>query len=713
VRWLAVVALVASSLLSPSGFAQVNRGGTTGPVVGRLSYIEPDARPEVIARGDPRRLPTGFVEVVHDRNLEICRGQDYQNCPQFEWSAPFMPEGTAKTLERGLSEAWNRFNARAFWRIQTELGGQAAKLINCTIGQTNLDLFFGAWDHELIRNVPADDFCDGLNPDFLLYIPTFCSLMDAFTFWDRVGEAYRRGLEHAMTTYYPQYWQQVLQLIVKTIPLALWWDGVYPVLPGQTSGLVLQPIASAPNPGQYVNLALEAQRAYLESAQGAPWKLSAEFVRQAMQAEDFKLANARFSLEEYEAAGGLLETDLWNSAEGTRLRSREVIERLQTAWAERQLEALKARGFAFVELRSGVWTWWSEFNRAARDAEGAGAVVHIRQDWAVDIVEGIVPNQPATGTNGVSSQTVNGATSSDGFTTDPSTGISTKLEQPKTEHSEAGITLIRRLRTAALQQAILENSDAKLPLALAVLGFLGEHEIRFSVKYLGETDALASKTILAELEAFAARLPHVGFSPTRGLEFSVTGRHDASRCLETLNALLNLPKPDLERLHRLLVATMIGDFVAATDGAFQERKRSLKVNGVIAGLAAHLGVKGGEAWEIGEEYLKTISFRKARLEPYLAAALGETLARALMDNPKAKIIAEVISHKAKIPGDFTPPELEFSRHGNPVSVKLEPARDDFDDELEEPGEHAGLISEDDLGFVATLEETELDEDAAD
>ena len=343
-------------------------------------------------------------------------------------------------------------------------------------------------------------------------------------------------------------------------------------------------------------------------------------------------------------------------------------------------------------------------------------MVHIRQDWAVDVIEGVVSIQPATDANGVSSQTVNGATSNGGFTTDPNTGIITKLEEPKTEHSEAGITLVRRLRTAALQQAILENTDVKLPLSLVVLGFLGEREVRFSVKYLGESDALASGTILAELETFAARLPHVGFSPTRGLEFSTTGRHDASRCLETLSALLNLPKPDLERLHRLLVATMIGDFVAATDGAFQERKRSLKVSGVIAGLAAHLGVKGGEAWEIGEDYLKTISFRKARLEPYLAAALGETLARALMEHPKAKIIAEVLAHKMKIPSDFTPPELEFSRHANPVAVKLEVQQDDlddFEDKLEEPGEHAGLVSEDDLGFVTKLEETELDEDAAD
>ncbi len=140
--------------------------------------------------------------------------------------------------------------------------------------------------------------------------------------------------------------------------------------------------------------------------------------------------------------------------------------------------------------------------------------------------------------------------------------------------------------------------------------------------------------------------------------------------------------------------------MAATDGSFQERKRSLKVNGVIAG---HLGVKGGEAWEINEEYLKTISFPKARLEPYLAAALGEMLAQALMDNPKAKIIAEVLTHKAKIPIDFTPPELEFSRHANPVAVKLEVAQDDFDDELEELGKQVGLISEDDVRLATAFD----------
>jgi hypothetical protein len=228
--------------------------------VGRLSYIEPDGRPEIVTRGDPRRLPTGFVEVLHDARLEQCKRQNYERCQPHEWSIPFMPQAVAEKLERALSEAWNRYDARVYWRIQTELGGQTAKLLNCTIGQTNFDLYRGAWDKQLLTNISSSEFCDDLEPDLTLYIPTFCSLMDSFTFWDRLSSAYQRAYTHALTVYYPDYWKDVLEAIAKNIPLALWWDGVYPVLPGNSSGLVLQPIINTPNPQQYVNLALKAQR---------------------------------------------------------------------------------------------------------------------------------------------------------------------------------------------------------------------------------------------------------------------------------------------------------------------------------------------------------------------------------------------------------------------------------------------------------------------
>ena len=228
--------------------------------VGRLSYIEPDARPEISSQGDPRRLPTGFVELLHDARLEQCKRQNYERCQPYEWSVPFMPQSIAEKLERALSEAWNRYDARVYWRVQTELGGQTAKLLNCTIGQTNFDLYRGAWDKQLLTNMPSSEFCDNLEPDLTLYIPTFCSLMDSLTFWDRVSSAYQRAYAHALVHYYPDYWRDVLEAIAKSIPLALWWDGVYLVLPGGSSGLILQPIINVPNPQQYLNLALEAQQ---------------------------------------------------------------------------------------------------------------------------------------------------------------------------------------------------------------------------------------------------------------------------------------------------------------------------------------------------------------------------------------------------------------------------------------------------------------------
>ena len=112
-------------------------------MVGRVSYIKPDAALTIVTQGDPRRLPTGFVEVLHDARLEQCKRQNYQRCQPYEWSIPFMPISVADKLERALSEAWNRYDARVYWRVQTELGGQGSKLLNCTIGLTNFDLYRG------------------------------------------------------------------------------------------------------------------------------------------------------------------------------------------------------------------------------------------------------------------------------------------------------------------------------------------------------------------------------------------------------------------------------------------------------------------------------------------------------------------------------------------------------------------------------------------
>ena len=121
--------------------------------------------------------------------------------------------------------------------------------------------------------------------------------------------------------------------------------------------------------------------------------------------------------------------------------------------------------------------------------------------------------------------------------------------------------------------------------------------------------------------------------------------------------------------------------------------------------------------------MKTISFRKIRLKPYIAAALGENLASALMDNPKAKIIAELVVHKAKISAEFVPPELDFALHAKAGTLALAvESQDDFDDDgadVAQPGmlESEGSINvQNEAGIVIPLEDlgqSESVESAAD
>ncbi|NJK44492.1 MAG: hypothetical protein HC933_09560 [Pleurocapsa sp. SU_196_0] len=391
------------------------------------------------------------------------------------------------------------------------------------------------------------------------------------------------------------------------------------------------------------------QRDYLKIAVKTPWRLSADQIKAAMTATEFKLANARFSLEAYEAAGGKIETDLWNSAEGTRLLSPEIVVRLQSEWAQQQVERLTARGCAFVEVRSGEWSWWSEFARTKCDAPEAGAVVYMRPDLSVEVIEGLIP----VAVTDTPSDNAFGAT----LLSSPSAPM--PLTKQQAEFSESGVALIRRTRTAALQAAICENPDPKLPLALAILGFLGEREMRFKVASLGDVDAITSHPILEALQIVAAEIPRLTFSPTSGLELDGNLKHNAALRFGLFQTLLALSREKLEGLHRLLVATMIGDFVSATDGLSQNRRRDPICDAFITALAAHLGVQGGEALEVSEAYLKAISFRKAKLSPYLARAFGDGVASVLLERPKGKLIAELLKHQDKFEG-FTPPELSFA-----------------------------------------------------
>lgn len=165
-----------------------------------------------------------------------------------------------------------------------------------------------------------------------------------------------------------------------------------------------------------------------------------------------------------------------------------------------------------------------------------------------------------------------------------------------------------------------------------------------------------------------------------------------------MQALLNLPSSDLERIHRLLIATIVGDFSNATDGSFDNRRRKLGIDPLVSALAEHLNVTGGEALEASEDYLKTVGFRKNRLRPYIVQAFGEQLAGALLENPRAKIITGLVAHKDKLEG-FTVPELDFAANSS-TAIKLEVLDevDDFADDADSApwDEPTDLLLEDEL-----------------
>ena len=168
--------------------------------------------------------------------------------------------------------------------------------------------------------------------------------------------------------------------------------------------------------------------------------------------------------------------------------------------------------------------------------------------------------------------------------------------------------------------------------------------------------------------------------------------HDCLHCEAVLVVYKILP------ISHRLIATMVGDFSSATEGQYDNRRRKLGIDPLVAALAEHLNVKGGEALEASEDYLKTVGFRKNRLRSYIIQAFGEQLAGALLENPRAKIITELVAHKDKLAG-FTAPELDFAANSS-TAIKLEVTGevDDFANDADSApwDEPADLVREDEM-----------------
>jgi hypothetical protein len=263
--------------------------------VGLLSYVESDPLAGAIAEG-PERGPQGpgikqaFVEVIHVarwRQFQACTKAGNANCNtpalRHEWSTPFIPDTNSDKLEEALSKAWNRFDARTIWRLNSIINSgpqdygvpKYSYLENCITSNgaspLRVDPILGAWDKSLTASLPTKEFCDGLAPQPApTHVPGLqCPLYNeksppGIIFWPEVKRRYDAAIKHSDITYYTaRYWLEVNTAINQYMPWSLNWDGVYdlgPVPVGTKGGSVIQPVyANRPQPQLYADLAKRAQ----------------------------------------------------------------------------------------------------------------------------------------------------------------------------------------------------------------------------------------------------------------------------------------------------------------------------------------------------------------------------------------------------------------------------------------------------------------------
>ncbi|PNY79656.1 hypothetical protein CVO96_16970 [Deinococcus koreensis] len=260
------------------------------------------------------------VELIHLKHLAACKASGAaasKKCPQYEWSVPFISEAYALAMEEALSRAWNTFDARSTWYMNSLLNakpdpgimgawvGQLSPLAAVSVAaqfkslapstqgrsfaancgpnaNARVDRYLNAWDGgDLVASpLKSDQFCSGLQDAISAAVPSYfpgaqCTLIDLpqVTNWAEVSRRYAAGYQQAVSVFYPQYWKEVYEAIETYMPGSLAWDGVYPLsgAAGTSGGVQLQPVyATGRRPLQYRAL---AQKAQAKKAGGAAYIL--------------------------------------------------------------------------------------------------------------------------------------------------------------------------------------------------------------------------------------------------------------------------------------------------------------------------------------------------------------------------------------------------------------------------------------------------------
>ena len=218
--------------------------GADEEVVGVLSYI--GSTLEVDTSNPARSLP--HVEVIDLSQFEACEDKASPDC-RYEYPIPYVLEDEAKALERDLSKAWARFDARTAWRVNAAIFG---KELGCSDKE---DAYLGAWEGEP-QTLKESEFCDGNLPDLpVTWFPLVCP--NFYLDWQELAKRYGEAIAHAYTTYYPDYLVAANEAVLRHAPLALYWQGHQ--VPGQ--GATIFPVAGTAPSERWADLIQKAQDA--------------------------------------------------------------------------------------------------------------------------------------------------------------------------------------------------------------------------------------------------------------------------------------------------------------------------------------------------------------------------------------------------------------------------------------------------------------------
>lgn len=331
--------------------------------------------------------------------------------------------------------------------------------------------------------------------------------------------------------------------------------------------------------------------------------------------------HAAFKLEAYQKAGGTVREDLFGQVEAY-FEHHELAQKLQTEAAEAIRAKLERRWKWARVLTVGHFHPGHDFDRTEDKKEG-GAVVHVDPySGEVKVYEGLKEQ------------------SRRGSTPAP------KAPVKRGPITKRGVALTKARKTAAMQKALLEHTEAfKTALAFNVLGLLGVPEVR-----LGFADPFHSRysdplVLHPEVKAVftdSAKTLELRYD-VKGkerLECSRFGRNPAT----LLEKLLELPLEALQTLFVALTATAIGTWVGS-------ERDSPADDGLALAMAAHLRPRVPQS-EMDGDWLKTLS--KPRLEAVygeFAGPLGGTFAGTQLRG--------LLLERLKRSPEYLPEELTF------------------------------------------------------